>query len=101
MAAKQANNIGTRSVKDPVISVTKMMPGNMAGTTAVKTDGIPTKAKAAGLCPPHHSIEKLPMQYSLMLTRPSGPRNGLQLTGTLTKLDDDKPPLRRRCHSVR
>src|SRR5260370_34365061 len=47
MAAKQANNIGTRSVKDPVISVTKMMPGNGAGTTAVKTDGIPTKAKTA------------------------------------------------------
>src|SRR5271166_97579 len=26
MAAKQASNIGRRSVKDPVISVTKMMP---------------------------------------------------------------------------
>ena len=51
IAAKHAPSMGKSKVKLAVISVTKMMPGNGAGTTAVKTDGIPTKAKAAGLCP--------------------------------------------------
>jgi hypothetical protein len=35
MAAKQASNIGRRSVKHPVISVTRMMPVTGARTTAV------------------------------------------------------------------
>ena len=49
MAAKQANNIGKRRVKDPVISVTRMMPVTGARTTAVKNAAIPTTAKAVGL----------------------------------------------------
>jgi hypothetical protein len=48
MAAKQANNIGRRSVKEPVISVTKMMPVTGERTTAVKNAAMPTTAKAAG-----------------------------------------------------
>ena len=47
MAAKQASNIGRRSVKQPVISVTKTMPVTGARTTAVKNAAIPTTAKAA------------------------------------------------------
>jgi hypothetical protein len=46
MAAKQASNIGRRSVKHPVISVTKMMPVTGALTTAVKNAAMPTTAKA-------------------------------------------------------
>jgi hypothetical protein len=41
-------NIGRRSVKHPVISVTKTMPVTGARTTAVKKAAIPTTAKAAG-----------------------------------------------------
>jgi hypothetical protein len=39
MAAKQASNIGRRSVKDPVISVIKIMPVTGARTTALKERG--------------------------------------------------------------
>jgi hypothetical protein len=46
MAAKQASNTGKRSVKHPVISVTKMMPVTGARTTAVKNAAMPTTAKA-------------------------------------------------------
>ena len=51
MDAKQASNIGRRSVKHPVISVTKMMPVTGARTTAVKNAAIPTTTKAAGVQP--------------------------------------------------
>ena len=48
MAAKQASNIGRRSVKHPVISVIKIMRVTGARTTAVKNAAMPTTAKAAG-----------------------------------------------------
>jgi hypothetical protein len=48
MAAKHASNIGRRSVKHPVISVTKMMPVTGARTTAVKNAAMPTIASELG-----------------------------------------------------
>ena len=48
MAAKQASNIGRRSVKHPVISVTRTIAVTGARTTAVKNAAIPTTAKAVG-----------------------------------------------------
>ena len=51
MAAKLASNIGRRSVKHPVISVTKMIPVTGARTTAVKKAAIPTTANAVGGSP--------------------------------------------------
>jgi len=43
MAAKQASNMGRRSVKHPVISVTKKIPVTGARTTAVKKAAMPTR----------------------------------------------------------
>jgi hypothetical protein len=51
IAAKQASTMGRRSVKHPVISVTKMIPVTGARTTAVKNAAMPTTAKAVGRSP--------------------------------------------------